>query len=336
MITAISTIAVMTASAKNRCTGPAYRRRDEVPSAPAAGPTPARREPSGFEGEWGLLVVAVRVVDQLEVPGPELVDPAEGPLEGVGAGPGERRVLLAGGVDPLADLLHLALELAPLLRKLAQEAEDLVGGAREAEVLDHLTDERQDDEQGERGAEHDAVTDGGVEDGVVLLVDEGVELLVGDEQQDKVDRAAPGVDVVAVAELADPGPHVAEEVVAVPLALEVGGGVAEPDVVVERELDVHVQQQVVGQEERVVGDPAAGVEGPLLAVVDVLDEPGEAEDVLGHALAPLAPGLGAGQRLPKALGGVEQGCHAFVLAGELGVELPEGPGALGLDVLHHR
>ena len=103
------------------------------------------------------------------------------------------RELAPFSVDPLADLLHLALELAPLLGELAQQAEDLVGGAGEAQVLDHLADEREDHEEGERGAEHDAVPDCVVEDGVVLLVDERVELLVRDEEQHEVDGSAAAI-----------------------------------------------------------------------------------------------------------------------------------------------
>ena len=59
------------------------------------------------------------------------------------------------------------------------------------------------------------------------------------------------------------------------------------------------------QQEREVGDGAAG-DRPLLAVVDALEQPGEAQDVVGHALAPLAPRLRAGERLPQRLGGAGQ------------------------------
>ncbi len=40
-------------------------------------------------------------------------------------------------------------------------------------------------------------------------------------------------------------------------------------------------------------DAAGALEGPLLAVVDVLDEAGQAQHVLRHALAPLAARLRA-------------------------------------------
>ena len=48
------------------------------------------------------------------------------------------------------------------------------------------------------------------------------------------------------------------------------------------------------------GRPVPAVDLGLLAVVDVLGEPGEAQHVLGHPLAPLAPGLRVGQRLARA------------------------------------
>ena len=66
------------------------------------------------------------------------------------------------------------------------------------------------------------------------------------------------------------------------------------------------------QQEREVGDGAAGG-GGLLAVVDALDEAGGAQHVVGHALAPLATGLRAGQGLAQVLGGVGQaGCWPSV------------------------
>ncbi len=62
----------------------------------------------------------------------------------------------------------------------------------------------------------------------VLLLDEGVHLLVGDEQQHAVDGAARRVDVLAARDLAQSEAHVLEELLAGVLALDVGGGVERP------------------------------------------------------------------------------------------------------------
>ena len=83
--------------------------------------------------------------------------------------------------------------------------------------------------------------------------------------------------------------------------LEVRLRVEEAQVVVERELHVHVEHDAARQEEREVRDAPAAFDRDLLAVLDALDEAGEREHVLGHALAPLAAGLRARQRLAQAL-----------------------------------
>ena len=83
-----------------------------------------------------------------------------------------------------------------------------------------------------------------VEDPAVVLVDERVELLVRDEQQHEVDGLASGVDVRALAELLHACLDVAQE--ARPcgdLRSRSERRLAVAQVVVERELDVHVQQR---------------------------------------------------------------------------------------------
>ena len=87
------------------------------------------------------------------------------------------------------------------------------------------------------------------------------------------------------------------------VALGVGGGLEVAQVVVDRELHVHVQHAAAGQQERDVGDRAAG-DARLLAVADALDHAGEAQHVVGHALAPLAAGLRAGEGLAQVAGGL--------------------------------
>ena len=85
-------------------------------------------------------------------------------------------------------------------------------------------------------------------------------------------------------------------------------------VVVDRELHVHVQHPVARQQERDVGDAPAG-HALLPQVVDALDQAGRPQHVVGHPLAPLPAGLGAGQRLAEALGGLDQ---VAAVAGRLG------------------
>ena len=108
-------------------------------------------------------------------------------------------------------------------------------------------------------------------------------------------------------------------------------GLEVAEVVVDRELDVHVEVAPAGEEEGDVGDGAAG-DARLLAVGDALDHPGVPQDVVGHALAPLAAGLGAGQRLAQVAGGLGQGAggrlgllepreELAVLLGAVAVEL---------------
>jgi catechol 2,3-dioxygenase-like lactoylglutathione lyase family enzyme len=82
------------------------------------------------------------------------------------------------------------------------------------------------------------------------------------------------------------------------LAVTVAACLQHGEVVGERELDVHVQLQVAGQQEGDVGARSVA-QRALGHVVDARLEPRCGEHVLGHALAPLAPGLRAGQRLAQ-------------------------------------
>ena len=65
----------------------------------------------------------------------------------------------------------------------------------------------------------------------------------------------------------------------------------------------------------------------LLAVVDVLDEAGESQHVLGHPLAPLPARLGVGQRLVQGPCGVGQGRGDLGVTAQRGVDLAEPLGA---------
>ena len=100
------------------------------------------------------------------------------------------------------------------------------------------------------------------------------------------------------------------------------------------------EHAAAGHEERDVGDLAAG-DARLLPVADALDHAGVAQHVVGHALAPLAAGLGAGEGLAQVAGGLgersggglrllEAGDHRAVLRGAVAVE----PGDHVAEPLH--
>jgi hypothetical protein len=181
-----------------------------------------------------------------------------------------------------------------------------------------------------------------------VLVHEGVHRLVGDEQQHFVERTV-GVDVHAARQLAHAGPYVSHESQRVLVALAVGGGLEVAQVVVDRELDVHVQDPAPGQQEREIGDGARR-RGRLLAVADALDQARGPQHVVGHALTPLPPRPRVGQCLTQGLGGVGQagadrrhlgqaGLHPAVLLGPLALQRAHQvghPGQLGPDVAHAR
>ena len=142
---------------------------------------------------------------------------------------------------------------------------------------------------------------------------------------------ASGVDVVPSGELLDPLAHVAPEQLDVVCLL--GRCVdAEPaEVVVERELDVHVDDVTAGQVEGVVR-PAAGSERRLLLVVDPFDEARRAQDVFGHPLAPLTARLGRGEGTLEMAGGLgERGGRLEGLL-ETSRELARLAGAVLLEV----
>ena len=100
-----------------------------------------------------------------------------------------------------------------------------------------------------------------------------------------------------------------------------------------------MQLPPAGEHEGEVGH-RAGPRGRLLAVAHALDQPGGAQHVVGHALTPLAPGLGAGQCLAQRLGGVGQlaahrddlgqaGLHPALLLGALPLEAHHQVGHAG-------
>ncbi len=83
----------------------------------------------------------------------------------------------------------------------------------------------------------------------------------------------------------------------------------------------------LGHRERVVGAAGATFDLGLLDVVEVLDEPSEAQDVLGHPLTPLAAGLRVGECLAQRSGRVGQGVRDFGVCLERVGDLAEVLGA---------
>ena len=163
----------------------------------------------------------------------------------------------ADGVEAAAHLVEGVGELAPLLLERRQADQDLVGRALEPGLLDRLADDGEHREQRARRAQDDLLPQRHLDQVTVVLVHEGVDGLVGDEEQDLVERVV-GVDVHPTRQLAHPGPHVAHEGDGVLVALAVGVGLEVAQVVVDRELHVHVQHPPARQQEREVGDGARG------------------------------------------------------------------------------
>src|SRR3546814_19241252 len=81
--------------------------------------------------------------------------------------------------------------------------------------------------------------------------------LRSEEQEHLVERLV-GRDVAATRELLDPALHIAQEGLGRVLALRVGGGLEVAEVVVDRELHIHVPHPSAGQEAGDVGDGAPG------------------------------------------------------------------------------
>ena len=78
------------------------------------------------------------------------------------------------------------------------------------------------------------------------------------------------------------------------------------------------------------GIGAAG-DARLLPVGDALDHAGEAQHVVGHALAPLAAGLGAGQRLAQVAGGLGERAGGRLRLLEPGEQLAVLLGAVAVE-----
>ena len=213
--------------------------------------------------------------------------------------------------------------LRPLRAEGAHQPQHLVGRLLDHDRVERLADDTEHREQGERRAEDDLLAEGVVDDRGVGLEDEPGDRLVGHEEQELIARQASAVEVVALREVAHLHLHVAHELLTLTAALLVGGRIEVAQVRGERELHVHVQHVVFRELEREVGDRPAALDRGLLLVVDVLDEAGEPQHVFGHALAPLAPRLAAGERLAQAVGGVGERARGGRVELELLAQPPE-------------
>ena len=114
-----------------------------------------------------------------------------------------RRTPLRRGAEALAHLVDALGELVPLLAESGEAREDLVARALEQEVVDGLTHHREHREQRAWASTAPPFAKRLSSSAGVVLVDERVDALVGDEQQHVIDGAA-GLDVVACRDLLDP------------------------------------------------------------------------------------------------------------------------------------
>src|SRR4029077_3563246 len=101
-------------------------------------------------------------------------------------------------------------------------------------------------------------------------------------------RAVGDVDVIPRRDFLDPRAHVANELAAMLFSVGVARALDVGEVATERKLHVHVDLEIARQQESKIGARGASLGARLLVVVDALEKSGESENVLRHALAPLA------------------------------------------------
>ena len=140
----------------------------------------------------------------------EVVDPVELALELAAAGAGELLQARWTVSKPRPTLSSASANLSHCWREPARQLRISSDVRSSSGLLDRLADDGQHREQRERRAQHDPLAQRDVEQVGVVLVDEAVDGLVGDEEQDVVDGVA-GVDVAAPGELLHPVAHVAQE-----------------------------------------------------------------------------------------------------------------------------
>ena len=188
-------------------------------------------------------------------------------------------------------LVDLVGELLPFLLKSDQAFHDLVAPAFEHEAIDGLAHHLEHRDHRARTAEHDLFVHRLVHEFGCVLLNEGENVLVRDEQDHGVDRVLFLV-VLAVGEFLHPIAGILDELLA--RCFGVGGtrlGLEEDQEIVGRELHVHVQQHVLGHMEADVGS-TTGFNAALHPVVDALLHARCPEHVFGHAFTPMPSLLG--------------------------------------------
>jgi len=175
-----------------------------------------------------------------------------------------------------------------------------------------------------------------VEDAVVILLHESVDLFVGDEEQNIIDRLAISVNIVPGGYLFDAQLDISEKVKPAAFLLDAGGGIEVFDIVVERKFDIHVQLKITGEEEGKVGPAPARADRFLFAIVDIFDKAGHVQHILGHAFPPLAARLAVDQGFAQGGGGLEQGRYLGAGGLELLGQLAEFLRPVLLEACHKR
>src|SRR6267378_2151451 len=120
-------------------------------------------------------------------------------------------------------------------------------------MINRQADDRQHRIQGPGRAQNDLAAQGILKERRVVNVHEAVDLLVGNEQQDEINRILGGVHIVFAGDFLEAAADVLQEAFAVVLPGAVGGGAVVSEVVVQGELGVQVDLQAAGQEKGVVG-----------------------------------------------------------------------------------
>ena len=115
----------------------------------------------------------------------------------------------------------------------------------ETEVFHCLPHHGEDGEEGERRTEHDALAQRLVRDARVLLVNESVDLLVGDEDEHVIECPVAGIDVIPGRDFLDPLAYVREEFLGSGGPAAVRVRLKEAQVAGQRELHIHVQHPLL-------------------------------------------------------------------------------------------
>lgn len=262
-------------------------------------------------------------------------------IQHAGAGAGDVIESGLGFAEFSADFVHFRAEFFPLAADAGEDILDACGLLLEAEVLGGLVDDGEHGEEGSGRGEDEFLAQGFIQQAGSGFQQEGVDLFVGDEDEEVVQRLFAlqgwGGAVIAYRGFLQAVTDIRDE-------LTGGGGagfrrfrVEVGEVIIQREFDVHMDDAMAGQEEGVVWAAAGAFrahECGLLAVVDLRLEPCETEDVLGHALSPLAAGAGVGEGGFEICRGGLQRFELFAGLAQLLLEGGEGGMAGFFDICH--